>query len=248
MGKGCSVHFDKVTFQMCTLVVVGEADAILSQCNFIASSDEGTGIGMMVSGHGSRVIAQEGCSFKGGLQCVAVHAGASFRGHSVCCRAAEVTGIEVMGHGSSLTLSRTQSVWGNHGSSCKISKIHSRRKDARIHSRSSLPPVASAPQHLGSVECGYGLLIHKGTSTDVADTNVTQCVVGVFASCGDASSCQAGATVLSSPEAHTQLTTPVDVCINLSMSSVVVSGCRRECFSIVSVSYTHLTLPTTPYV
>lgn len=211
VGQGCKLHFDRVVFEKCTLVVVGGAEVILSGCDFTASCEQGTGLCLMVSGQGSLVRSQERCVFKGGLQCIAVHAGASFYGRSVHCSDAAVTGIEVLGFGSVLKLSRGRAMWAGHvrqDSSCKISNVHMHRQ-----------------KHTDWwTDCGFGLLMHKGTVTDVMDTDVTQCYVGMLVTCRD---------ILSVNEAS-EVGSTENVPTNLNAKSVLVNECWRECILVVS--------------
>lgn len=155
MGTGCDVNFEEVQFDLTTLVVVGGAAVTLSNCRLTSSLSEGSKTCVLVHGQGSKVLALEGCHFKGGLQCNSVHAGAVFDGRGVHCSDAAITGIEVNGEGSQLKLQA-----GKSGRRCKITNIY--------------------PEKVTYDLGGDGVFVNRSANAQISALNVTMCHRGVW--------------------------------------------------------------------
>lgn len=153
-GNRCSVTMENVNFKRCCLVVIEGASATVERSQFTACVSQGYGICAMAHGPGSNLTCTD-CSFSGGLQCVAVHAGAAFAGDDVKCKKSEVMGIEAKDPDTVVMLQN----------SCRITNIDPKR------------------QH-NSYERFYskGLFAHQGASMKVSDCRISKCVRGVHVS------------------------------------------------------------------
>jgi hypothetical protein len=157
-GQQCSVTMENVNFKHCTLAVIEGASATVEGSAFLASTTEGVGICAFVHGAGSNLSASDS-TFRGGLQCIAVHAGGAFAGDGVVCSRAEVMGIEAKDEETIVMLQN----------SCKITDIDPHK------------------QHC-SYEDFYskGIFVHQGATIKVSDCIITQCVRGMHVSNGKA--------------------------------------------------------------
>lgn len=107
MGPLCKVTCSNTTFNRCTVVVLNGASVSLQNPEFLDMGKSVSLVSMYAHGQGSNVRINGG-SISGGIQGIAVQAGAQVEASELKITAVEVTGIEVNDPGSIMRLTGGQ--------------------------------------------------------------------------------------------------------------------------------------------
>ena len=102
-GEGCHVRFTNTSFHFCTLVVRRGAVVELQGTRFESGLSDGSGICIVASGEGTRVLATD-CEVTGGYQAVLAVSGATLDATRLVCNGAPVNGVEARGPGTKISL------------------------------------------------------------------------------------------------------------------------------------------------
>jgi hypothetical protein len=105
MGSSCRASFTDCEFNKCALLVLEGARVTLEHPRFNDMGKSAALLSVYAHGSGSQVCMNGG-SITGGIQGVALQAGAHMRTSDITISGVEVTGIEVNDEGSSLTVTR----------------------------------------------------------------------------------------------------------------------------------------------
>jgi hypothetical protein len=147
-GAGCTVTLESVQFIDTTLIVMDSAIAIVNKSTFLRQPYDG--ICLMVHGKASKLTAAC-CSIIGGLQGVAVYAGATFEGRNVNCDASGLLGVEVKDRGSYLRILK-----GAGGELSRVTNVN-------------------ATKQFGFYPSSKGIYVHSWSTAALSDCHVVGC-------------------------------------------------------------------------
>ena len=105
------VRFEQVTFDNCTIVALRGAQVDLDGCTSRWKGDNGAGISLFGSGHGT-VIRVKGGSVTGGKQAAAIRDYVSIQASQWKVMKSTLRGVDVVGRGSSITMHECELVVG----------------------------------------------------------------------------------------------------------------------------------------
>jgi hypothetical protein len=104
MGDNCQVTFDDCTFDRCSLLAVDGAEVTLCSPQFRDMDEAIQRISVCVHGAGSTVRVQGGGNIEGGVQGIAVLAGARLEASALNIRGVSHAGVEVIDAGSDVSM------------------------------------------------------------------------------------------------------------------------------------------------